>query len=186
MTRATSSSAEPPTAAVTIRPAEPADAGPIAEVHVRSWQAAYRGELPADYLDGLSIDEREEMWRRILAEAEPASGVLVALDDDGRMIGFTGFGPSRDDDAPPGTGEVRTIYLLPGWFGKGVGRELFALANQRLRELGYRRATLWVLATNQRSRRFYEKAGWAFDGTTSTHEDQCLNMPIVRYRVDVS
>jgi L-amino acid N-acyltransferase YncA len=165
---------------VTIRDAVPADARAIAEVHVRSWQAAYRGELPDDYLDGLSVDERERMWTAVFAEPEPRAAVFVATDDEGRVVGFTGVGPSRDDDASTSTGEVRTIYLRPEWFGKGVGRDLFARANERLRELGFSRATLWVLATNERSRRFYEKAGWVFDGTESAHQSQCLNMPIVR------
>ena len=170
---------------VSIRDAVADDARAIAEVHVRSWQAAYRGELPDDYLDGLSIDERERMWTQAFAEPEPRAAVSVATDDDGGVVGFTGVGQSRDDDAPAGTGEVRTIYLLPEWFGKGVGRDLFARANERLRELGFTRATLWVLATNERSRRFYEKAGWVFDGTESAHQSQCLNMPIVRYAADL-
>ena len=170
---------------VTIRDATSADAHAIAEVHVRSWQAAYRGELPDDYLDGLSVDEREGNWRRWLAEPDPRGGVLVATKPDLRVIGFTGFGPARDDDASPGTGEVFTIYLRPEWFGRGVGRDLFARANQRLRDLGYSRASLWVLATNERSRRFYEKAGWVFDGTESTHQDECNNMPIVRYATEL-
>jgi len=174
------------TRAVTIRfrDATPADARAIAEVHVRSWQTAYRGELPDEYLDGLSVDERTSRWTERLAEPPLGVETLVA-EDGGRVIGFTGFGPSRDEDAPAGTGEVYAIYLQPEWFGLGAGRELFARANDRLRELGYARATLWVLATNERSRRFYERAGWAFDGTESTHQDQCLNMPIVRYAVEL-
>lgn len=170
---------------VAIRDATPADARAIAEVHVRSWQAAYRGELPDDYLDGLSVDERETQWTGWLAEPEELAGVLVAEDEGGRVIGFASVGPSRDEDAGPQTGEVRTIYLRPEWFGRGVGRELFSRANARLRELGYVRATLWVLATNERSRHFYEKAGWAFDGTESSHQSQCLHMPVARYAIEL-
>ena len=170
----------PETRSVTVREATPEDARAIAEVHVRSWQTAYRGELPDDYLDGLSVDERASGWTGRLAEPPLGVETFVA-EDGGRVIGFTGFGPTRDGDAPAGTGEVYTLYLLPGWVGRGVGRELFACANDRLRELGYPRATLWVLATNERSRRFYEQAGWTFDGTESTHQDQCQNLPIVRY-----
>lgn len=169
---------------IAIRDATPADARAIASVHVRSWQTAYRGELPGNYLDGLSIDERHAQWVERLAEPETGAETLVA-EEDGRVIGFAGFGPSRDEDAPPATGEVYAIYLQPEWFGRGVGRELFAHANGRLRELGYARATLWVLATNERSRRFYERAGWTFDGTESTHQSQCLNMPIARYAIDL-
>lgn len=169
---------------VVIRDAKPSDARAIAEVHVRSWQAAYRGELPDDHLDQLSVDERETEWAGRLNQSHAGAGTLV-VEDDGRVIGFAGFGPSHDEDAPPGTGEIYTVYLRPEWFGRGLGRELFASATRHLRELGYSRATLWVLATNERSRRFYERAGWRFDGTESTHQSQCLNMPIARYAVEL-
>jgi hypothetical protein len=38
---------------MSIRLAQASDARAIAEVHVRSWQAAYRDLLPQEYLDGL-------------------------------------------------------------------------------------------------------------------------------------
>jgi hypothetical protein len=37
-----------------IRLARPEDAGPIAEVHVAAWQAAYGGLMPDSYLDQLT------------------------------------------------------------------------------------------------------------------------------------
>ena len=45
-------------AGVVIREATPDDARAIAEVHVASWRWAYRGDLPAEFLDGLSVDDR--------------------------------------------------------------------------------------------------------------------------------
>jgi len=41
-----------------LRPAQPADAAAVARVHVRSWQVAYRGLLPDEYLDGLQPEDR--------------------------------------------------------------------------------------------------------------------------------
>ncbi len=165
---------------VTIRAAVQEDAREIADVHVASWRWSYRDDLPAAQLERVSIQDRERMWTEWFASHEPAAGLLVA-DDDGRVVGFCGFGASRDDGAAADTGEVRTIYLLQKVAGRGIGRELFARANDRLRELGYRRATLWVLETNERSRHFYERAGWSWDGTTSAHQFECANLPIVRY-----
>ena len=88
--------------------------------------------------------------------------------------------------ATSGPAEVRTIYLREEVAGRGIGRDLFASANDRLRDLGYRRATLWVMASNERSRRFYERAGWSWDGRTSAHRFDCGNVPIVRYAADLS
>ena len=169
---------------VSIRRATPEDARAIAEVHVASWQWAYRDDLPTSALKGRTVEDRERMWTEWFESCEPAADLLVA-EQDGRVVGFSGFGVSRDDGARDATGEIRTIYLLQEAAGRGIGRDLLARANERLRDLGYRRATLWVLETNERSRRFYEKAGWTWDGTTSAHQFDCANMPIVRYATDL-
>jgi hypothetical protein len=53
-----------------IRRATINDARAIAEVHVKSWQVAYRGLLPEDFLQNLSVERREEQWRRALQNPE--------------------------------------------------------------------------------------------------------------------
>ena len=51
-----------------IRDAELRDARGIAEVHVRSWQAAYAGIVPDEDLARLSVDQREQFWAQILSK----------------------------------------------------------------------------------------------------------------------
>lgn len=168
---------------VVIREATPDDAQAIAEVHVAAWRWAYRADLPADVLDVITVGARERDWSGWLA-SDDRSGTFVALRDDA-VVGFCSFGASRDDDAADGTSEILTLYLLEDVVGRGIGRALFAAAIGRLREHGYRRATLWVMASNDRSRRFYERAGWSWDGTTSAHRFDCAHVPIVRYAADL-
>lgn len=101
--------------ALAIRDARAEDAEDIAGVHVRSWQAAYRGLIDQSVLDGLSVDERASGWRRILAEPLPTSlGTLVAVRDD-HLIGWASLGSGRDPDGLA-DGEVYGIYatLPPG------------------------------------------------------------------------
>jgi GNAT superfamily N-acetyltransferase len=166
-----------------IRPATREDARPIAEVHVASWRHAYRGLLPDDSLEKLSVDEREAQRLAWFADPRPSSGVLVAEDDAGRVVGFATFGPSRDNDAPEGTGEVPAIYVEPEQIGTGIGRQLLEETASALREAGFARATLWVLEENESARRFYERVGWTWDGAVSTHDFDCANEPVVRYAV---
>ena len=168
-----------------IRAATSEDARAIAEVHVASWRAAYRSLVPDAYLERLSVDDREAQRREHLDDSSGEFGTLVA-EEDGHVVGFAAFGPSRDEDAPPGTGEVPAIYLDPAVIGTGIGRVLFAEATAGLRDAGYGRATLWVLEANERARRFYEKAGWTRDGATSTNDFDCANEPMIRYAADLS
>ncbi len=173
-------------AGIRVREAVERDGLAIASIHVRSWQAAYRGQLPDEYLDNLSVDERLARLRASIASPPPEWRMWVAVDGPGRVVGFACTGRSEDADATPETGEVLAIYLEPEAFGKGVGRELFARAVEDLGERGFRTATLWVLETNDQARRFYEAAGWRHDGAVATERIDCSNLPTVRYRVDLA
>jgi GNAT superfamily N-acetyltransferase len=169
----------------TIRVATVGDAVAIERVRIASWRWAYRDIVPEALLETLDENERTGAWAEHLGANEPGSETLV-VEEDGRVVGFCGFGPSRDEDTAPATGQVMTIYLVKEAAGRGIGRALFTRANERLRELGYEAATLWTLEANEPTRRFYEAAGWFWDGNRSTFHVQHEELPIVRYRVDLS
>jgi GNAT superfamily N-acetyltransferase len=166
---------------VTIREAVADDAAGIADVHVRSWQTAYRGLIDQGFLDRLSRTEHLSMWRHRFEAADPDLHVLVA-EAGGEIVGFSSFGPSRDVDAGVNTAEVYAIYLAPERFGAGVGRQLLGRTVKALGGLGFLDCTLWVLEVNHRARRFYDAAGWRWDRTRSVHADAALTEPILRYR----
>lgn len=168
--------------AASIRRGTVADARAVAMVHVASWRWGYRGQLPDDLLDALSVDEREAGWRSVLADGVPA--VTVALRED-QAVGFASGDASRDDDASPDTGEVLTVYVTEDEAGTGTGRALLRAVQTDLRAFGFRRATLWVLESNTRARVFYERQGWVWDGTRGDHQIECANRPIVRYATDL-
>ena len=130
-----------------VRPATPSDAAGIAAVHVASWQRAYSGLLPQDFLDGLSVEARTDTWHQVLSQPT-APGVASTLvgELEGRIIGFASVGPSRDDDAEPGTQELWGIYLHPDCWGAGHGHALHAHALAALRanaSSADTEATLW-------------------------------------------
>jgi ribosomal protein S18 acetylase RimI-like enzyme len=167
-----------------IREAVPGDARAIAEIHVRSWQVTYRGQLTDEYLDGLNVEDRIEQHRQSLEE--PRAGWTTWVVDEGAgPVGFAVTGPSEDADAGERTGELYAIYLDPEWLGSGTGRRLFEHAVEDLRSRGFRAATLWVLESNERARGFYEAAGWAHDGTVTSERVDCEMRSTVRYRVEL-
>ncbi|MDO0915482.1 GNAT family N-acetyltransferase [Streptomyces sp. DT2A-34] len=162
-----------------IRQARPDDASAVADVHVRSWQAAFAGLVPQPYLDTMDPGREEPVWKALIAEAAwPSAGVLVA-ESDARIVGFTGFGPSQE---APSIAEIGTLYALPEVWSTGIGKQLMLGALKTLDQAHYTHATLWVLEANERARRFYEAAGWSPDGTsvTDTTGGACLNK--LRYR----
>lgn len=141
-----------------------------------------RGQLPADFLAGLSdeIERRTERWRSLISEPTDVS-LLVADSVDGELCGFAMFGHAREEGVPVTTGEVWAINLHADAWGTGIGSALFDATTESLRTQGYQAAMLWVLDTNRRARRFYEKHGWRADGGVKTDEHGGAVLHLVRY-----
>ena len=172
---------------VRIRPVAPGDEAALGLLHVRTWRAAYRGQIPQDYLDSLDPADRERQWRQWIREIRPPAAQLLLEHESEGPIGFVAVAPSPEATgapADPPVGEVHALYVLPEHWGTGAGRLLMAAGMRSLRAAGCTTMTLWVLATNERARRFYEKAGWRPDGTTKI--DHYFGIPLheVRYRYD--
>lgn len=159
-----------------IRKATAEDAADIAAVHIRSWQTAYRGQLPDWFLDRLDdeLPHREANWRRSAEDAWLAEA-------DGRIAGFVFICKARDADIEPETGELGAIYLDPADWDKGYGRALMQRGESELKARGYRQAILWVLDSNERARRFYEIGGWEADGLKKTEHRGKVALNEVRY-----
>ena len=171
---------------VIVRAATSGDESSIAEVHVAAWQRAYRGIMPASYLDGLSVPNRTDLWRAIIAELNPpAVNALVAVEDS-TILGFVHHCSSRDPEATSAVGEISAIYVHPDQWGEGIGSQLLHGALDSLQMAGFSSATLWVLALNARARRFYESKGWRADGATRSEVRGSFTLDELRYSTRLS
>jgi GNAT superfamily N-acetyltransferase len=150
-----------------VRPAQADDDAEVAGVHIRAWQRGYRGLLPDDYLDGLRPEDRQ--GRYTFASPDPgAPSTLVAV-EDGAIRGFVTTGPGRDAGVGA-VGEVLALHGDPVAWGLGLGRRLVAEGRAQLDRGGFADAVVWVLAGNDRARRFYLLDGWTPDGARRTEE----------------
>ncbi|CAN7183655.1 N-acetyltransferase family protein [Polaromonas sp. LjRoot131] len=138
-----------------VRPATPRDAKTIAEIHVATWQVAYKDLMPEDYLAKITVEKRQAYWREAIEFSEPQ--LLVATEGD-QVVGFVGFDRSRDAGTKSTVGEIWALYVLPEHWGKGAGLALWDGAREGLKEEGCTQVTLWVLLRNERALRFYEQA----------------------------
>lgn len=167
-----------------VRKATVEDAAGIAFVHVRSWQVAYRGHMPDEFLDGLDAEKRTNMWCELTQN--PDKMVFVAEDKEGDIVGFSALGPSRDPDTKSNTAEISAIYVHPEKWKKGVGRALLSASLDEVRKREFDQVTLWVLEANQRARLFYESFGFTPDGAMKD-DDQWKSFAVreVRYRLNL-
>lgn len=152
------------------------DAAAVAEVHVRTWQAAYEHVFGAERLAGLDIGARERLARRFATDADYDAFVA---EDDGRIVGFVACGTAEEEADQR---ELFAIYVLPEAWGTAAAPGLMQAAVEAMRARGAPNAILWVLDDNPRARRFYEREGWHADGTAES-EYLGLTVPLVRYRV---
>jgi len=167
-----------------IRAGSAADAAQIAAVQREGWFAAYQGIIPAEIIDRVTAPDggarvrqsfRTRPWQRML--------VAVAPDpEDAGIVGYASFGPETDVLSAPwphpltaggedgNVAELYALYVRPAWWSTGTGRTLMERVLARTSGTGYLSITLWVLRDNRRARRFYERAGFAPDGTTNVLE----------------
>ena len=158
------------------------DAETIATIHVRTWQTAYEGIVPAQYLASLSIQERANLWRRVISEQHGT--VLLAVTPHGEA-GFISFGPSRDKDGKE-KAEIYAIYVLPEFWYQGIGGELLEEAGRRIDDTDFIGITLWVFEKNVLARRFYEARGFRPDRDRKEATIGGLSLTELRYEKKIS
>lgn len=140
-----------------VRPATLEDALTIAQIHTTAVQEAYTGLLPKEQLAAMPVEKRHAFWRDAIEFAEPQ--VQVAVDGD-TVVGFVGYDRSRDEKSRPTTGEIWSIYVLPQYWGQGVGLALWDAGREGLLDEECTHVTLWLPLRNERALRFFELAGF--------------------------
>ncbi len=165
---------------VIVREASASDVEALTAIHGEGRRWAYRGLLPDAVFEGGDA-ERRARWERVLALPSAQCATFLAL-RNGAPVGFVSVGSSRDADGQA-VGEIYAIYLRASSVaGLGVGRALMERALETLAREGFDVATLWVLTSNERARRFYERAGFAPDGAAKVEVERGVELPHVRYR----
>lgn len=154
-----------------LRPAVLSDRSALAQIMAESSLAAYNGVLPSSVLARESFEVWEKRWRELLGDDD--HWTLLAL-EHGRPCGLALTYADKGDAAVFGL-----LHLLPAAWGQGMAKALHDASLGALRERGFRTCTLWVLETNRRARRFYDKRGW---NPTGERRDFIKDVTSLRYQ----
>jgi GNAT superfamily N-acetyltransferase len=159
---------------VAIRRARLDDAEAVVRVHELA-SAAQLEELIGKSLDELlPLEDRLEACRRDLEEQSREAETLVA-EWGGQVVGMV-----RWRLLHPVVGEVEDLHVVPDVWGTGVASRLLDAAVLALRGTSAETVFLWVGETNARARRFYEREGWEYDGTS---QPSAFGPTELRYRL---
>ena len=134
-------------------------------------------------LDGvLAIEEASftNPWTRemYLAElARPADAFcFVARGPDGAIVGFCSFWRVMDEI------HINNVAMRPQFRSQGIGTSLLHHVLAAGKELGARRATLEVRASNDAARRLYERLGFYVAGTRRNYYTNPVEDALVLWR----
>lgn len=163
---------------VSVRPARPHDAEPVAHLQLLTWKAVY-GDLLPDAALGLPLEQVAAVWlNAIEAPPSPQHRLLVAL-EQAEVVGFAASEPATDDDlgaaapatrapdsaAPlPAAVELTAFLVEPRWSRRGHGSRLLTASVDHWRGDGFATAVHWAFEADTRLAGFLESAGWGFDG----------------------
>lgn len=145
-----------------IRYADICDAKVLGKIHSRSWKVAYKGIVPNEILENITIEKRQKYFEKALTKGWEEDAIVFI---DNEAVGFICIGKCRDTDKTDTCGEIWGIYLLPEHWNMGIGSELINWGLNELGKRNYSEVTLWVLEENINARKFYEKNGFKHDGT---------------------
>ncbi|WP_321870266.1 GNAT family N-acetyltransferase [Paraburkholderia tropica] len=166
-----------------LRPATAADADLLAAMHAASWQATYRGLLPAAFLDREVGAERAAYWRARM-EAPGADRRLVLIAEIAEIAAVNAAHNAADEEAPrtpagfvcverqpdsPWGVLLDNLHALPAHQGVGVGKTLMEAARRWARGQGESQLYLYVLDGNTPAIAFYERQGWEYSGAEPDH-----------------
>ncbi len=148
--------------AISTRAAGHADVFVIAEFQTAVWNEAYRGLVPASYLERTTVADRELRW----ADRIGRRNILLA-ERAGELVGVASSS-IRVDEHPGPRLELNSLYVAPGMRGVGLGSRMLDEL------LSGEPAVLWTFAANTRAIAFYERCGFALDGESTIDDDTGL------------
>jgi hypothetical protein len=90
---------------MTVRLATIDDAKMMGEIHYYTWLSTYARIIDEGFLKAQSIQKSIEIFKK----NQCINHLVIEVDD--QIVGFVGYGPSRDQDLP-GYGEIQGLYVL--------------------------------------------------------------------------
>jgi phosphinothricin acetyltransferase len=113
-----------------------------------------------------TAEERAE-W---IAARDARHPVIVAVDEDGGLLGWASLNPFNPRPAYRHVADF-SVYVARERRGRGIGDALLTALEERARQLGYHKLVLAAFPHNDRGMRLYERHGFA---TVGTYHEQGL------------
>lgn len=148
---------------VTLRAAHAGDIAALARLGADSFTETFGHLYQPHDLAAFLASHSEDSWRAELDDTD--FSVLVAEAADASLAGYAKVGPPKLPFEPRGMAvELRQLYLLKPWHGKGIADDMMRWVIDEAERRGGDDLYLSVFTENHRARRFYERWGFVAEG----------------------
>ncbi len=132
-------------------------------------------------MNSRQLDDYLSRWRKTLGSAADGDATLVARVSGG-VVGIVRVARSATPRSETGVCDVQLtgMHVEPGFTGQGIGTLLMERSLDFIREQGFNRVQLGVIAANTGARHFYESHGWVL---VEELPDGTEGVPIVIYEL---
>lgn len=160
---------------IEIREANYYDGAALGTIMAASFRSAFGAFISRETIEACAIVENcQKMMENLLAEGKMRF-----------LLGLSAGYPAGElvwaEGETPSSAEIMAIHSLPETWGTGLGAAMLRRALGDMEAAGKRRVSLWAFQANSRARRFYEKHGFSFDGTSRPSEfDGAVEVRYVR------
>jgi ribosomal protein S18 acetylase RimI-like enzyme len=166
-----------------IRAASTKDVEAIAKIHVDSWEAAFEGLMPEQYIADFSLEKRINEWRSIIDNKKE---VVLVVERSNQVIGFLSY--TNNENRLPKSILLSKLYISPSVYQKGLGTLLLTQLFSTLTGYAIEQVSLYVLDSNISAINFYKKHGFEetgdavkedFEGQTITDIEMIKKMAAI-------
>lgn len=152
-----------------IRKATEKDANDWAEILHQSSELIYSQYVSRDYMDNnYNIEQLRENFLQEINQSNGTSELYMLIVNDipvgilkiGQPIKYYTDGNNYYRDDIEGIGEIKSLHIKSEYQGYGIGSQAISFAENRLKELNYKKSSIWVKIQNVKAINFYISRGY--------------------------
>lgn len=144
------------------------------------WDETYRGIYNDDKIDNYDYEQNQEKFLKIVLNPDID---LYVVEDNGKLVGYMDCGipirPYKDYKQ-----EIGLLYLLKEYQRKGIGKELFRLGYDTIKDKGFKEFFISCNKFNINAQNFYKKMGGIIDKIDDDHVDKSLSQVKFIYKIN--
>ena len=146
-------------------PVKPEEAHLLSEFRRKVWAKTYRGIYPDKLIDEFDFGFHDSKNLFMINSEEYSVYFITA---DGKKAGYL----ILQHKIPL---YIQSLYLLPDFQRKGIGRKIFSLVREHCRKNKIEKFYLCCQPENKNALAFYEKMGGKITEKDIGHENNCEN-----------